>query len=227
MTPADGTFRADYQADPRLRQLLGPGGPFEVRDVVVDGVALRSFVRAPATIVDCFQAARSHAGLVHLVFEDARLTFGDVRRQALSVARRLRADFGIRPGDRVAIAMRNFPEVGISFWAAAAAGAIPVLLNAWWMGPELRYALADAGAGVVFADAERIERLAGPGDGQQAPPVIGVRAGPGGTDPAGGIPGPGVAAFEDLAGGPPLDEAELPVPGLDEVAVILYTSGTT
>ena len=216
--PHDGTFRTDYHADPRLRRLIGPGGPFEVEDIVVDGVPVRSFVRAPATIVDCFQHAKAHAGREHLVFEDTRLTFADVRRQALSVARRLRSDFGVGPGDRVAIAMRNFPELVASFWAAAAAGAIPVLLNAWWTGPELRYALADAGARVAFADPERIERLADGAGDHQAPPVIGVRT-------AGAAAG--TCPFDDLAGGPPLDEAGLAAPGRDEVAVILYTSGTT
>jgi hypothetical protein len=33
----DVTFRADYRADPRLERLLGPGGPFETEDLVLDG----------------------------------------------------------------------------------------------------------------------------------------------------------------------------------------------
>jgi acyl-CoA synthetase (AMP-forming)/AMP-acid ligase II len=175
--------------------------------------------------VECFQLAKAHASRDHLVFEDTRLTFADVRRQALSIARRLKSDCGVRQGDRAAIAMRNFPEFVISFWAAAAVGAIPVLLNAWWTGPELRYALADADARVVFADPERIERLADPADGLQTPPVIGVRTA--GTSLAGDVSGTGLAAFEDLAVGAPLDEAELAASGPDEVAVILYTSGTS
>lgn len=221
----NGPFRIDYRADPRLRQLLGPGGPFEIEDVAVDGVTVRSFVRAPATIVACFQHAKAHARLDHLVFEDTRLTFDDVRRQALSIARWLRFDHGIRPGDRVAVAMRNFPEFVIGFWAAAVAGAIPVLLNAWWTGPELRYALADADARVVFADAERIERLAHAADGRRMPDLVGVRTAR--NDLARDACGTSLAVFDDLAGGPPLHEAELAAAGPDEVAVILYTSGTT
>ena len=38
--------------------------------------------------------------------------------------------------------MRNFPEWSIAFWAAAAAGAIVVPLNAWWTADELEYGLA-------------------------------------------------------------------------------------
>ena len=39
-----------------------------------------------------------------------RLTFVDHFRAAATLAHRLVDDYGIRPGDRVAIAMRNFPE---------------------------------------------------------------------------------------------------------------------
>jgi long-chain acyl-CoA synthetase len=44
-----------YLSDPRLQPLLGPGGPFEVENIVLDGVPLRSFVRAPKTIMDAFE----------------------------------------------------------------------------------------------------------------------------------------------------------------------------
>jgi acyl-CoA synthetase (AMP-forming)/AMP-acid ligase II len=40
MAPDDGTFRTDYQADPRLRRLLGPGGPFEVEAVLFEHPAV-------------------------------------------------------------------------------------------------------------------------------------------------------------------------------------------
>src|SRR3954469_18152929 len=42
---------APYLEDPRLSSLVGKGAPFEVEDVTVDGVRLRSFVRAPRTVV--------------------------------------------------------------------------------------------------------------------------------------------------------------------------------
>ena len=73
-------------------------------------------------------------------------------------ARELQSTFGVRPGDRVAIAMRNLPEFVVSFWGVALAGAIVVPLNSWWTGRELIYALRNAGVSVVFADDERLER---------------------------------------------------------------------
>src|SRR5205814_3667893 len=141
-----------YRDDPRLEPLIGPGGQFEVEEVKLDGVPLRVFVRAPRTILDTFAMGAAHSDLVHLVHEGERLTFADVRRHASSVAEQLRTTFGVRRGDRVAIAMRNLPEFVIGFWSGALLGAIVVPLNSWWTGPELAYALADAGATVAFLD---------------------------------------------------------------------------
>jgi hypothetical protein len=101
---------------PRLQVLVGPGAPFEVEEVEVRGVTVRSFVRGPATIMDAFEMTKSHADQVHLVFGDERLTFADVRLRSLGLARRLRDDFQVARGDRVAIAMRNFPEFFLAFW---------------------------------------------------------------------------------------------------------------
>ena len=55
--------------------------------------------------------------------------------------------------------MRNLPEWVIAFWAAIAAGAVVVPINAWWTGPELAYGLSDSGTSVVFVDQERRERI--------------------------------------------------------------------
>ncbi|GAA0998131.1 class I adenylate-forming enzyme family protein [Acrocarpospora macrocephala] len=211
----DGVFVSSYDTDPRLRALLGPGASFETEEIEVDGVTVRSFVRALDTIVDAFQSAQAHADKVHLVFEDERLTFADVRRQALSVAQRLKSDFGIAQGDRVAIAMRNFPEFVAAFWGAAVLGAIVVPLNSWWTGSELHYAIRDSGAELVFADEERIERLSCAEDAATGLAVVGVRT------QAGDV------AFENLANGRRLGEAEFAVLGPDDPVTILYTSGTT
>jgi acyl-CoA synthetase (AMP-forming)/AMP-acid ligase II len=208
-----------YFADERLQALIGPGAPFEVEPLVLDGVPLRAFVRAPRTIVDIFAMSATHEALDHLVFEDERLTFADVRRTALALAGELSSGLGVRKGDRVAIAMRNYPEFVTSFWGAALLGAIVVPLNSWWTGPELAYALADAGVRVVFVDEERLRRLA---DNSEAPGevhYVGVR----GAQSAAlrSVP------FEDLTAGHPLSEHDLASTVPEDPATILYTSGTT
>src|SRR3954469_6004124 len=150
---------AVYRDDPRLDALIGPGGPFEVEETVLDGVPLRVYVRAPRTILDTFAMGAGHGALVHLVHDDERLTFADVRARAYALAEQLRTTFGVQRGDRVAIAMRNLPEFVIGFWGAALLGAIVVPLNSWWTGAELTYALENAGATVAFVDDDRLGRI--------------------------------------------------------------------
>ncbi|HAD10485.1 MAG TPA: fatty acid--CoA ligase, partial [Porticoccaceae bacterium] len=62
---------------------------------------------------------------------------------------------------RVALAMRNYPEWPVIFWATVSVGAVIVPLNAWWTGRELEYAIDNCGARLVFADQQRASLLAG------------------------------------------------------------------
>ena len=95
--PADPGIAPVYRDDPRLQPLIGPGAPFEVEAVVLDGVPLRDFVRAPRTIVDVFHMGAAHEALVNVVLDDERLTFADVRRRSRSLARELQSTFGVAP----------------------------------------------------------------------------------------------------------------------------------
>jgi acyl-CoA synthetase (AMP-forming)/AMP-acid ligase II len=203
-----------YRDDDRLRPLIGHGAPFEVEAVVLDGVPLRDFVRAPRTIVDVFHMGAAHEPLVNIVYEGERLTFADVRSRSRSLALDLRATFGVRAGDRVAIAMRNLPEFVVSFWGAVLAGGIVVPLNSWWAGGELVYALQDAGVSVLVADEDRLDRVldAGRPDGVT---LVGVR-----TD-RGDVP------FDELTIGAPFPDDAIAPLARDDPVTLLYTSGTT
>ncbi|MBH0778433.1 acyl--CoA ligase [Nocardia sp. NEAU-351] len=198
--------------------MLGPGGPFETENTVIDGIAVRSFVRGPATMLDAFRLTALHGDATHLVLGEDRRSFTEIRRSALSVAARLRADFDVAEGDRVAIAMRNLPEFVIAFWSAAVLGAVVVPLNAWWAGPELRYGLDTCGAKVVFADGPRVARLTSE-HGEVGATIVAVE--PASTDP------PGVVRFDDLCHGDELAETEWAAVGPDQPALFSFTSGTT
>jgi acyl-CoA synthetase (AMP-forming)/AMP-acid ligase II len=65
---------------------------------------------------------------------------------------------GVVKGDRVAIAMRNYPEWILIYWACVSTGIAVVGMNAWWVPEEIEYALTDSAPKVVFCDAERLER---------------------------------------------------------------------
>ena len=74
-------------------------------------------------------------------------------------------DLDVAKGDRVAIAMRNYPEWIAAFAAITSVGAVAVPMNAWWQTDEMVFALDDSGAKVVFADADRLGASARGGTG--------------------------------------------------------------
>jgi len=203
-----------YADDPRLASLIGPGGPFEVAPVVIDGIELRDFVRTPDTIVDLFRMGVAHEDLVHTVFGEERMTFREMRARATALAKVLRDDFGVAVGDRIAIAMRNLPEFVIAFWGGALNGAIVAPLNSLWTGEELTYGLEDCGAKVAFLDSDRTEKAKEHGV-PAGTTVVTVRS------------HEHDLAFDDLVHGDPLPEDEFARLTRDDLITILYTSGTT
>src|SRR3954449_147148 len=139
--------------------LTAQGQIFEVGEETVRGIPMKVWKNAPPSLRAVLEMSRGHGDKTFLVYEDERMTFEEHFRAAAHLATKLVNDYGVKKGDRVAIAMRNFPEWPVAFWAAAVAGAVVVPLNAWWTGEELAYGLADSGSTVLFADAEREERL--------------------------------------------------------------------
>src|SRR5262245_47337797 len=121
--------------------LTAPGAPFAMAQQEIGGVQLRVWQNAPTSLRAVLEASRAQGDLPFLVYEDERLSFAEHYRRCAALARVLVERFGIEKGERVAIAMRNFPEWPVAFFAAAAVGAIVVPLNAWMTGPELEYCL--------------------------------------------------------------------------------------
>jgi acyl-CoA synthetase (AMP-forming)/AMP-acid ligase II len=203
--------------------LTAPGQLFEMEEVVIRGLPTRTWKHAPPSLRAVLEGSRAHGSADFLVYENDRLSFEEHFRAVATLAHRLVDDHGVRPGDRVAIAMRNFPEWSIAFWAAASVNAVVVPLNAWWTGPELEYGLSDSGSVVLFCDGERAERLV-----DHLPVLEALRATVvAKVDPGTALPD-GAITFEEALG--PVDPAaELPDVTIDpeDDATIFYTSGTT
>jgi long-chain acyl-CoA synthetase len=197
-------------------EVTAPGQLLEVTTATVRGIDYRVFAHAPGTLRDLFALARTYGDATFLVYEDERWTFAQVMERVDALGSLLVGTYGIRPGDRVAIGMRNFPEWIMAFAAITSIGAVSVSLNAWWSADELDYALADSGASVLIGDAERIR--------------LGHAA-----CTAGGIRMLAVRADRDLPAGVDRWEDVLPLGAslpdapidTDDDATILYTSGTT
>ena len=189
---------------------------FEVAEAASGGTTLQVFTHTPPSLRTVWELSALHGDAPYLVYDDDRWTFAEAHAVVGRVARHLVAGLGVAKGDRVAIAMRNYPEWAFAMWASTAVGAVVVPLNAWWTGPELAYGLGHSGATVLFADGERLERLTPHLDETAVRTVVAVR-----TDavPAGAL------RWEDFGvDGDGLPSVDI---GPDDDCTIMYTSGTT
>ena len=191
--------------------LVAPGGFFEMEDADVLGEPMAVFKSRLPNLREAVVASVGFGDREYLVFTDGDtrrvITFAKHERVVASVASALRDRYGVGPGDRVAILAANCPEWIVTFWATISLGAIAVGLNGWWVGPEIKYGIADSDPKVLVADAKRLARLEG-------------------EDP--GVPT--IVIEDDFEAIWSYDlDAALPAGPIaeDDPAVILYTSGTT
>jgi long-chain acyl-CoA synthetase len=128
--------------------------------------------------------------------------------------------YGVKKGDRVAVAMRNYPEWVMSFASIISVGAISVSMNSWWVEDEMDFALQDSGATVLICDQQRFD-IASASCKKLGVKVLVVRAEkplPAGVDKWQDALAPHLAAGLKC---PTVDISS------DDDATILYTSGTT
>ena len=140
-------------------ELTAPGGSFEIETIDIRGVPIQVFKSAPPNMRVLWELSAGHGDKDYIVYEDERYTYDEVHAQVRALAHVLRDTHGVREGDRVGIAMRNYPEWVVSYWATLSLGAAAVGMNAWWTGPEMEYGLTDSRPKVLIADDERLERV--------------------------------------------------------------------
>ena len=111
-----------------IADVAAPGQPFEVINVEREGYSLRAFKNSPSTLRQFFDLARGAEG-TFLVYEDEEWSFRDVMSEVDALAHALVNHFGVKKGDRVGIAMRNYPEWMLAFMAVTSLGAIAVAMS--------------------------------------------------------------------------------------------------
>jgi fatty-acyl-CoA synthase len=115
------------------------------------GLLRRRFaVWRPYTLSDWLDyCAECYRDRPMVLTDDREYSYSDVAAQSRCLADGLAA-IGVRPGDRVAIVMANYPEFVAIKFAIARAGAIAVPLNYLYRTEELRFVLADSGCRIVI-----------------------------------------------------------------------------
>jgi long-chain acyl-CoA synthetase len=144
-----------------------------------------------------------------LVCGDARFTWQHVLEASRGVAAGLAAR-GLKPGDRIAMLVGNRPEFVLALFGATWLGAICVPLSTRQQRPEIAHALNDCGARLLIHEKALADRL----PSRAEVPDLEFSISVGGAEPFGGLPhgSRGLAAAEVYE---------------DDIAIILYTSGTT
>lgn len=204
------------------QKMTAADSPFAMDEILIDGISTRVWKHAPKNLQAIFEDTRQFAERDYLVYEGERMTYRQHHQKVVALAHALVRDCQINKGDRIALAMRNYPEWPVVFWATVSVGAIIVPLNAWWTVHELEYAIANSGARLVFADQERASLLAGTCDQVKSlDRVVVIR----GEDNA---ISPNELRFEELLARYPNEDFLPPVEiAPDDEASIFYTSGTT
>ena len=85
------------------------------------GVKLRTYKNAPPSIRELWLSTAAYGDRDYMVYLDERITYAEAHAQAAAIANWLQRE-GVKPGDRVAIAMRNFPEWMLIYWACVSTG---------------------------------------------------------------------------------------------------------
>ncbi|WP_326695299.1 long-chain-fatty-acid--CoA ligase [Streptomyces sp. NBC_01766] len=153
-------------------------------------------------------AARQHGGRVAVRESETVLTYAELDDASARMAALLHAD-GVRPGDRVALAMPNITSFPVAYYGVLRAGAVVVPMNPLLKAREIAFVLRDSGARTVVTSPMSA------GEATRAAAESGAECLVTGS-----------AAFDAAL------RAVSPEPGVgdrapSDTAVILYTSGTT
>ena len=145
-------------------------------------------------------------------FEDrTNWTYGDLIDASGRMANALVA-LGVTPGDRVAVQVPKSIEAIALYLGCLRVGAVFLPLNTAYLADELTYFISDAGAAVFVCDPERAAELAPIANNENA---VLVSLGAQGDGTLAKLASDNDCTFSNVARGP------------DDLAAILYTSGTT
>lgn len=166
--------------------------------------------------------AQAHRFGEKVAFRDGRLSvsYAELERRTRRLAGHL-AGLRIQPGDRAAIYLQNCVEMVESYLAITRASGIGVPLNPQSTDAELEYLLDDSGTRVIITDPSRVPQLRRVLKKRQRLRV--VVTGDAGVSAAAL---PGAVSYAVLTSTEPTSTARDDL-GLDDLAWMLYTSGTT
>jgi malonyl-CoA/methylmalonyl-CoA synthetase len=163
-------------------------------------------------LFDAFRSRMPAPDRLLMETDDGRsITYGDMLGKSAQLAHAL-AQAGVEPGDRVAVQVEKSPEAALLYLASLRAGAVFLPLNTAYTLPELDYFFRDAEPRLIVCDPDRLSGV------EPLAAAIGATVLTLGRDGQGTLASQAsrqATDFSDVGRGP------------DDLAAILYTSGTT
>ncbi|MFF2331439.1 MULTISPECIES: long-chain fatty acid--CoA ligase [unclassified Streptomyces] len=163
-----------------------------------------------AVLADTAARRPGHSAVIH---ESEHVTYAWLWERARRYAAALR-DSGVRPGDKVALLLPNTPEFPAVYFGVLTAGAVAVPLNTTLKAPEIGYVLGDAEVGFLVCAGSSLAAA------REAAEPVGTTLLTVDTDGAGTVELEKAAERETPVDAPVAREP-------DDIAILLYTSGTT
>ncbi len=100
------------------------------------------------------ESVRQRPRKIALFWGESEFSYAELWRQSRVVSGHLEQQFGVKPGDRVGLWLKNCPEFIPSLFGILHAGAVVVPINNFLKAEEVNYILNDAGIDVLITDAE-------------------------------------------------------------------------
>jgi long-chain acyl-CoA synthetase len=100
---------------------------------------------------DC---AKKNAMKTAIFYGDREISYSELLAHSQKVAAHLQSKFGVKPGDRVGLWLKNCPEFVPCVFGILQTGAVVVPINNFFKPAEVIYILNDGGIDVVITDAE-------------------------------------------------------------------------
>jgi long-chain acyl-CoA synthetase len=152
--------------------------------------------------------AEKHASKTAIFWGETEIPYAALLAQSQKVAAHLQTQFGVKPGDRVALWLKNRPEFIPAVFGILGAGAVLVPINNFLKPDEVNYILKDGGIDVLITDDELAIHAPALLAARPQLKIFKVENFPASPSPISHLPSP-----------PTRNESDL--------AVIIYTSGTT
>lgn len=152
------------------------------------------------------RATQMHADTIAIIYQNEQISYKILYARACALSKKLIEQYGLKPRDKAIICFENSPYFYISYFALWQAGVIVAPVNTFLKEKELSHIIADAQPVIILTSSDRVELFSKTAD--SVPPIVTEK-----DIDAVTIEAEPTDTIVDLEP--------------DELAALLYTSGTT